>query len=162
MNLLDPNNNTPHQENSIEETGMSYRNCTNCGCRLPVNAENFYRNRDGYGNFCKACYYRVFRESHENYRKSKAGKASRAAYLANYHAKRHGVNGTLTQTDILELLEEYPVCQRCGTTENLSIDHIVPMSLGGPNTVDNTQVLCRSCNSSKSRKVWDFRHAYFC
>lgn len=44
-------------------------------------------------------------------------------------------------------------CLHCGTTENLSLDHIHPYSLGGPDTFDNLQTLCRSCNSRKGAKV---------
>jgi len=40
-------------------------------------------------------------------------------------------------------------CRHCGTTENLSIDHVIPRSKGGPDTEDNLQVLCVPCNSSK-------------
>ena len=44
-------------------------------------------------------------------------------------------------------------CQRCGATENLTLDHIHPWSLGGPDTPDNLRVLCRPCNSSKGARV---------
>lgn len=40
-------------------------------------------------------------------------------------------------------------CLHCGTHEDLSADHIVPESLGGPTTFENLQTLCRSCNSRK-------------
>lgn len=40
-------------------------------------------------------------------------------------------------------------CLHCGTQENLSCDHIVPESKGGPTTFENLQTLCRSCNSRK-------------
>lgn len=43
-------------------------------------------------------------------------------------------------------------CQGCGTAENLSIDHIVPWSQGGNNTIENLQVLCRPCNSRKGAR----------
>ncbi|MBA4304283.1 MAG: hypothetical protein C0424_08680 [Sphingobacteriaceae bacterium] len=42
------------------------------------------------------------------------------------------------------------VCQCCGGTENLEFDHIVPFSCGGGNEASNIQLLCRSCNRSKS------------
>ena len=45
------------------------------------------------------------------------------------------------------------VCLHCGTTENLSMDHVIPWSLGGPDTEDNLQTLCRSCNSKKGARV---------
>ncbi len=44
-------------------------------------------------------------------------------------------------------------CQECGTTENLSLDHIYPWSLGGADSETNLRVLCRSCNSSKGART---------
>lgn len=44
-------------------------------------------------------------------------------------------------------------CRLCGTTEDLTLDHIYPWSLGGPDTPENLRVLCRSCNSSKGDRV---------
>lgn len=40
-------------------------------------------------------------------------------------------------------------CQHCGSAESLTIDHIVPTSLGGDSAPENLQVLCLSCNSRK-------------
>lgn len=44
------------------------------------------------------------------------------------------------------------VCQSCGVAENLEFDHIHPVSKGGESTIDNLQILCRSCNRSKRAK----------
>lgn len=44
-------------------------------------------------------------------------------------------------------------CKNCGSVEHLAIDHIVPRSASGPTTIDNLQVLCRSCNSRKGARV---------
>ncbi len=44
-------------------------------------------------------------------------------------------------------------CVFCGATEDLSLDHIYPYSLGGPDTLENLQTLCRRCNSSKGARV---------
>lgn len=44
-------------------------------------------------------------------------------------------------------------CLHCGTTEDLSLDHIYPFSLGGPDTEENLQTLCRSCNSRKGNRI---------
>lgn len=45
------------------------------------------------------------------------------------------------------------LCLHCGTTENLSLDHIHPYSRGGQDTLDNLQTLCRPCNSRKGARV---------
>lgn len=44
-------------------------------------------------------------------------------------------------------------CVRCGTRENLTVDHIHPVSKGGSNAMDNLQTLCGSCNSRKGAKI---------
>lgn len=44
-------------------------------------------------------------------------------------------------------------CLECGTTENLSLDHIYPWSLGGSDDIDNLQTLCRPCNSRKGART---------
>jgi hypothetical protein len=41
-------------------------------------------------------------------------------------------------------------CAACGSRENLQYDYIVPTSEGGNNTLDNLQLLCKSCNQEKS------------
>lgn len=44
-------------------------------------------------------------------------------------------------------------CKECGTREELTVDHIVPVSRGGGNEDENLQTLCRSCNSRKGARV---------
>lgn len=44
-------------------------------------------------------------------------------------------------------------CVTCGTSERLSVDHIVPWSKGGPDTLDNFQTLCVPCNARKKDRV---------
>jgi HNH endonuclease len=44
-------------------------------------------------------------------------------------------------------------CVRCGSAARLEVDHIWPWSLGGPDTEDNLQTLCKSCNVSKGARV---------
>ena len=47
-------------------------------------------------------------------------------------------------------------CLCCGAKNNLTIDHIVPISKGGKTAPENLQTLCRSCNSSKQQKEIDY------
>ena len=44
-------------------------------------------------------------------------------------------------------------CLSCGAADDLSLDHIYPYSLGGPDTFANLQTLCRPCNSRKGVRV---------
>lgn len=44
-------------------------------------------------------------------------------------------------------------CVRCGSTDNLTIDHIIPWSLNGPDKEENLQTLCGSCNTAKGARV---------
>lgn len=46
-------------------------------------------------------------------------------------------------------------CVACGTSDDLQVDHILPVSRGGTNDVDNLQMLCQPCNSSKRDKTMD-------
>lgn len=43
-------------------------------------------------------------------------------------------------------------CIYCGSTKDLSYDHLIPRNCGGPDTPDNVVMACKSCNSSKGDK----------
>ncbi|MEM7794178.1 MAG: HNH endonuclease [Cyanobacteria bacterium P01_C01_bin.118] len=40
-------------------------------------------------------------------------------------------------------------CQYCGSRRQLTLDHVVPRSQGGPHTWDNVVTACAPCNSRK-------------
>ena len=44
-------------------------------------------------------------------------------------------------------------CVKCGSRINLEYDHIIPVTRGGSNTARNIELLCETCNRSKSSSI---------
>ena len=44
-------------------------------------------------------------------------------------------------------------CIKCGSTENLTLDHIKPFSRNGTDDENNLQILCKKCNSKKGSRI---------
>lgn len=48
-------------------------------------------------------------------------------------------------------------CLSCGSEENLTVDHVIPLDVGGRHAEDNFQTLCGPCNSRKATTAIDYR-----
>lgn len=64
------------------------------------------------------------------------------------------IRGRALQARRLRVWSAFPYCAACGilTTypEGFNLDHTVALVNGGPDTDDNTQVLCIPCHDKKS------------
>ncbi len=79
-------------------------------------------------------------------------------YRNNRRARKLNAAGSFTNEEWKELCEKYNhICLRCKKKKPLTIDHVIPLSKGGSNSIDNIQPLCRSCNSSKRVSSTDYR-----
>ena len=58
-----------------------------------------------------------------------------------------GSNWDLLRKNVMKR-DDYK-CSSCGSTSNLTIDHKIPLSLGGTNALSNLQTLCRDCHEDK-------------
>lgn len=74
---------------------------------------------------------------------------------------KHGCGGAFTGKEWLLLCEFYShICLCCKLVKNLTADHVVPLSKGGSNNIENIQPLCLSCNSHKATKTIDYRPGF--
>ena len=76
-------------------------------------------------------------------------------YLANRYAKRdvRMYANHFCRDMRKKYLNKQSKCKICGSTENLQIDHIIPISKNGKNEETNIQILCSKCNRKKSDKI---------
>lgn len=68
-------------------------------------------------------------------------------------AKKHGVDSTLTLPEWLEAIAEYN--HRCAYCLGpwAQLDHVIPMSKGGPNSRDNVAPACALCNTRRNGRA---------
>lgn len=86
------------------------------------------------------------------------GKANPEKVKAKSHKRRAiklATGGTFTAEDIKKMLKQQKgkcvVC-KVGITKFYHIDHIMPLARGGHNGISNIQLLCPTCNLTKSAK----------
>ena len=78
-------------------------------------------------------------------------------YAQRRRAQIREAEGSYTAEEWEDLCAKYDYrCLACGADE-VTVDHIVPLSKGGSNMIDNLQPLCMSCNCSKQDRVVDYR-----
>lgn len=146
--------------------------CTGCKEHKPVSEfQRTTQSRDGLKWRCSAChsqqnrtiYNRNVKREREKRRLYRENNQERVRQYAvdgerRRRARKMNVESTLTRTQWERILRRYGYrCLACGSSENLTIDHVVPISKGGEDTERNVQPLCGSCNSSKGVRVMNFR-----
>ncbi len=95
-------------------------------------------------------YWRQYYRENPGWAESKEHK--RRACKAQSH-------GSFTPQEWRNLVEFYGHhCLRCGNVfDRLSVDHVIPLSKGGSNLIENLQPLCKPCNRIKHVSVIDYR-----
>lgn len=88
--------------------------------------------------------------------------AALEAGVSSYRREHHGIRARLYKglcTGSMKMRSLYDderlkmvhtqACCYCGSTDSLTVDHMIPRIAGGSDQADNLVWACRSCNSSK-------------
>jgi len=102
-----------------------------------------------------------WRADHPNYGKRwrTNNRAKIRIYAQSRRARIAGNGGELTKEEWDAILDFYGHKCLCCEREDvkLTIDHVIPIFLGGKHSADNVQPLCGPCNSRKKDKHIDYR-----
>lgn len=72
------------------------------------------------------------------------------------YAREKNAVGSHTLHEWQQLKAKYKNrCAFCGEDKPLTKDHILPLSEGGSNYIQNIQPLCRNCNSKKWKHIYE-------
>jgi hypothetical protein len=165
----------------LAENGIKI--CASCGIQKSYLEFHKDKNRsDGHYSNCKSCESKRGKKKYKNnakkinkrhsknyYKKKKYYQEKHKEwYFANPGYSQHRAirrralerkaEGSYTQEEFETLCQRYGnICLCCGKRKKLSVDHIVPLSKGGKNSIDNIQPLCITCNKKKATKTIDYR-----
>lgn len=148
MNLNQNGNKNPNWKGGLPT-------CLDCGKRL----SNYQNKR------CSRHSAKYSRSVKKWASRFKDGRYSNPEYIS-WLKNRHGVikksaMGSHTFDEWLGLKNRFNLsCLSCGKKEpeiKLTEDHVVPLSRGGEDSIDNIQPLCKTCNLKKFTKETDFR-----
>ncbi|WP_376698847.1 HNH endonuclease [Serratia marcescens] len=115
-----------------------------CGCLSPIDEEEMLKLVYPSGvHVCDHCARKVW-ESYESWHGGSAVGS----------AKRKPKRQRVTDSVRLRIFKRDGFCcKHCNTSEDLTIDHIHPVSKGGSSADENLQTLCMSCNRSKGASL---------
>lgn len=140
----------------IVRDGVAGKACVECLVWLPL--EKFGRHSTcsgGRRNLCTTCEGRIAEVRYPEQRRA-AGDRWRAKnpqrLLINNERRRCRMSGGrgVTLEEYREILDLYDHrCAYCGSREQITMDHFIPLARGGEHDVDNIVPACWPCNASK-------------
>lgn len=103
---------------------------------------------------CRGCHSAIAIAS----RTPEVTRANRRRNESARRARKAGSEGTVTAADLAALASILGTdCLKCGSDEQPTIDHVVPLARGGAHHPTNLQPLCRPCNERKQARTADYR-----
>lgn len=106
-------------------------------------------------NIDKTEYIRATQEHRSAYTREWRKKNPASTIVSRSRRRYREATGTISERDWQRLINRYGnCCAYCGERcEKVTLDHVVPLSRGGNNTIGNALPACQSCNSSKHSKL---------
>lgn len=151
--------------------GEIVKYCPDCQKEYPATVEYFTRDKSrksGLAIYCKECNQKkkkVYNRQHPETRRAEKQRyrerypEKNAEWIRAYRERLQNAEGTYTEEDWNTLCRHYENrCLRCKKQTELVPDHVVPLSKGGSNYIENIQPLCKNCNAIKTNRDWDFRN----
>jgi len=92
------------------------------------------------------------RESFTKWQKANPEKAREINHLRRVRIK--GQKFYIRKKELQRLYRQ--PCFLCHSLDKITMDHIIPLSLGGRHSIGNLMPLCQTCNSRKSNKLLVF------
>lgn len=149
--------------------------CPNCGVDK-LREEYYIRGNGHIHNLCKPCHLEYNRKTYaknrdvrkarsknwrannperykEQMREWRENNKQRKQELEHRRRARKQKNGVYLITDKDMRYLSGP-CAYCGSTENITMDHVIPISRGGTHGIGNLVPACLSCNNSKLDKTF--------
>jgi hypothetical protein len=126
---------------------------------LPPKAIGKLRTPDHFGDLSRAPTTRSIAPPPRGETKADSGRSRSTTGLSRVHRSGRSRDPTVLPdsrgVDGREctLAGATPRCEICRTSADLTVDHILPRALGGPDTPENTRPLCRRCNSVKGGRI---------
>lgn len=102
----------------------------------------YYRNAEAE----KARSIRWRKLNHENWRK-----IANASWARRKARKLNAGVFVILDRELMRILSS--PCNFCGTTEDITLDHVIPLARGGRHSIGNLQPLCGTCNKRKNSKL---------
>jgi 5-methylcytosine-specific restriction endonuclease McrA len=97
-----------------------------------------------------------FKEYLKKWREQNPERPAFYTQMREARKRKNGGEYTLQEWQALCAWFDYK-CLKCGQAKALTVDHVLPISKGGLNVIENLQPLCKSCNCSKHVNICDYR-----
>ena len=100
------------------------------------------------------------------YQKTERGRQKSIEITERRRARIYGAPGRgVTMAQFHEVCDEYEdhclMCLKKVDRKKLTMDHVVPISIGGAHDVENLQPLCQPCNRLKGTYTIDYRPTFW-